>query len=758
MRWGGKMKKLSTLVIHNLKKDKGSYISFGVIILFTAFMLNLAMVLAFQVDKSYDKKFEQLNTANINVCISQAANHESLEDKIANIDGVETLESRDAILTTAVVKNFRGTDFSMNTIFYRRNEPRQLNLLEGKATEKEESEDSIYVPLYVGSFGEFSVGEDIIYEVNGTEMEFHISGIVEEMQYGNYGMGWMGAYLSDEVYERFSQGKEENRVVEYSVKAEKTADIEEVTKEISDLLEQENISVLSNIRSDAAKQTRTMVCNLLILILLAFAFVILLVSVFLCKFRIQNSIEEEMINLGVLKAVGYTGNMMIGTMVIPYLLVGMVGVMLGVGLSYSILPMLSEVLALQSGFSFALHFDGKALVVVSILLLGIIVLFTYRAARRIRKIQPIHAIRGTGEIGKGSSAARQKILLFLVSFVLMILVAFASTLFYNVIIVPDHFMKTLSEEMTQIIFTPEADQEKQLDAQLKKDRDVSHVLQYMTATVEFEDLGITTFVCEDYDEVSNDLCYIGRNPKSEEEIALGSAFAQEYDIGNYVEIQMGENTKCYEVVGFVQSVNYQGEICELTLEGYEALVGQEVVSSRYVYLKEDVEAEAFLEKFEEKHSDQIQNSINYDKMTKTSQEMFTGLAAVMITAIFVLTVLIVIFIFYVVIKSMLTQRKQEFGIYKAIGYTNRQLILKLIGSFLPVSAVGVLMSAVLALVYMPYINQWIFQSVGAMKNSLEVSFVFLLLFALAQLGIDFIISICLAMPMKKISVYALIKE
>ena len=65
LKWGGRMKKLGTLVMHNLKKDKGSYISFGIIILFTAFMMNLALVLAFQVDKAYDSKFESLNAANI---------------------------------------------------------------------------------------------------------------------------------------------------------------------------------------------------------------------------------------------------------------------------------------------------------------------------------------------------------------------------------------------------------------------------------------------------------------------------------------------------------------------------------------------------------------------------------------------------------------------------------------------------------------------------------------------------------------------
>ena len=145
-------------------------------------------------------------------------------------------------------------------------------------------------------------------------------------------------------------------------------------------------------------------------------------------------------------------------------------------------------------------------------------------------------------------------------------------------------------------------------------------------------------------------------------------------------------------------------------------------------------------------------------MPQTSQEMFAGLATVIIAAIFVLTILIVLLILYIVMKSLITQRKQEFGIYKAMGYTNWQLIMQMAGSFLPVSSVAVLLSAVLGLIYMPMINQFIFQTVGAMKNSLEVSFVFLILFALAQIAMNFVISICLAMPIRKISAYSLIKE
>lgn len=768
-------------VLHHLKKDKGSYISFGIIIFFTALMLNLALVLTFQVDQAYDAKFESLHTAAINICIPKMQNTEQLAEEIKALEGVEEAECREAVFAETIVKDFRDTDFSMNTVFYNMDEERTLNQLEIREESRGGSEQSIYLPLYVASFGEFAPGDEITYEKDGGSYTFHVSGVVEEMQYGNYGKGLMGAYLPGSVYEDFASIHAENTVMEYSLLTEEDAELKEVQNELSDLLSRKGITMLVSNDSVSTKETRTMVCSLLILILSAFALVILLVSVFLCKFRISNSIEEEMINMGVLKAVGYTGSMIAASMVLPYVMVTVLAALVGVGVSYGILPALSQVLTLQSGFSFALSFDGKSLICVQVLLVCIVTAFTYGAARRIKKIQPIHAIRGIGggksirknyfplESTKGNTqillmwkqmfaCRKQNILLFLVSFVLTVLVAFSGTLFYNVIIEPDNFMSTLSEETPDLIVYPEKEHQEALMHALQVDSQVQTVLQYTVGNATIGDTAVTAFVCEGFDQVSNDLCYLGENPQAEDEIALGSAFAEKYELGDTIEITVGEMSRTYRVTGFVQSVNYQGNVCEFTVEGYQALCTEEVVPALYVYLGEDADTEGFMEVLEAQQGDQIVKTVNAQQMAKTSQEMYAGIAAVLISVIFVLTMLIVLFVLYIVIKSLLVQRKQELGIYKAMGYSNWQLMMQMAGSFLPVSVTAVLLSSVLGLVYMPDINQLIFQTVGAMKNHMEVSFLFLMIFALVQIVMNFVISICLTLPVKKISAYALIKE
>ncbi len=743
-------------------------------------MLNLAFVLLFQVDKAYDEKFDKLNTASINITIPAVQNTDSLTSDIKVLNGVADVEYREAVLSEAVIKDFRGTDFSMNTLFYNIDDPRDMNRLDIKEEKTELTENSIYLPLYVASFGEFGLDDEIVYEIGDTKHTFLVSGIAEEMQYGNYGKGLMGAYLPEKVYEKFSEEYKEQTVAEYSIIA--SGDISSLQNDISDMLEEKGIAMLTSCDRFSTKDTRTMVCNLIILVLSAFAMIILLVSVFLCKFRISNSIEEDMVNMGVLKALGYTGNMIIAGVVLPYLMVTLLASFMGVALSYAVLPGLTELLTLQAGFSFGLAFDIRGLICVAVFLAVIVAFFTYTAAKRIRRLQPINAIRGNGEgktcrknyfpleetrgktklllvLKQTFSNGKQNVLLFGVSFVLTILVAFASTMFYNVIVEPENFISTLSEEMPQIIVTPEANYEDELSDELKCNSDISSVLKYSVGTVNIKDMPVTVFACEDFSRVTNDLCYLGENPDEKDEIALGSAFEGAYNIGDRIEIQNGDISRSYEVTGFVQSVNnYQGNVCEFSLEGYKALNSEKFVTTLYVYLNDAADTARIVEEMEENYGDKIISTMDYQKMTETTQEMYSGITSVIVVAILILTILIVLFVLYIVIKTLLVQRKQELGIYKAIGYSNKQLMVQMIGSFLPSSVAAVLLSSVLGLTYVPQINQFIFQTIGAMKNNMEVSFTFLMIFAFVQITADLIISILLTRPIKKISAYALIKE
>ncbi|MDE6025969.1 MAG: ABC transporter permease [Lachnospiraceae bacterium] len=744
------MKKISTLMLHNLKKAKGQYISFGVFICLTAFIINIALVLAFQTFNAYDSLFDKLDTADINFIIPELQDNKTLFAEMEEIDGVSFVEKHGGVFMPVTVREFAGSDFDMNTVFYNLDEERTLNLLD--VTEYSGMNDgSVYIPMYMKELGGFAEDGSIAYSIDGKEHTYNIGGIVLEMQYGNYGTGMIGGYFPKAVYEDFASEYSDDVIAEYSLKTTGTADLNEIKNTISEILREKGIALLNINDRDTSKQTRTMVCTLLIVIFLALAAIILAVSIFLSNFRIRSAIEDELAQMGVLKALGYTSNMIIASAVMPYILVGIASTVIGIVLSYAVLPFVAGILAIQSGFSYTPAFDIMAMLIVILTLTLVISLFSYISAGKIHKLEPINAIRGI----TGSESAGQNILLFIVSFGIMVLLSFAGTLLYNVNVKPDNFMNTLSEELPSVIFTAEDEKMTELKELLENDSRIKLFMEYASVPVSYEDGSLTAFVCEDFSKTTNDICYEGHSPVKDNEIAVGNAISDGYPIGNEIELTVGNKSANYIVTGYIQSVNNAGSVCQLTSEGYEKI--GETTNSVNVYLY-NKNADEFINEYEENHDELIKSSVNFEQMSENGRMMYTGIVSVIVMILFVISVLMVLLVLYVLINGVISRRRQEFGIYKAIGYTNRQLTVKTALEFIPVVAVASTISVVAGLWYLPMINNIIFSLIGAVKNHFEVSVWILIIFAMMFTVAAFLISVLLSAPIKKITAYSLLKD
>lgn len=787
------MSKTGILSFYNLKKLKGQYFSFGIILMLTAIILNISLVLYFQMDNAYNETFDKYNTADINFCISemQDDNYDGDLKKVINeISGVEEVEKHEAVYFSGVVKDFNGTDFTMNTVFYNIEKDKNMNQYE--IIEKSDcSDNNIYLPLYMSRMGGFNPDENITYAItdnntdNGEKKEkdykFKVAGIIEEMQYGNYGVGFMDAYLTDEAYKKFADKNEYSVVSEYSIKVSSNASISELKNKISEVLDDEELNMLFICDRETGKQSRTMVCNLTIMIMLAFSVIILLVSTFLCKFRVQNTIDEEVTNMGVLKAIGYTGNMIISSQIQPYLLTGIISSVVGSLISYLVLPVISEMLAVQSGFSFNPDFHLVSMLITVVFINLVVFIFTFIASHKIKKIQPINAIRkiltpkkrdinhipldttpGSIKVNlilkQTASSTRQNILLFFVSFVIMILLVFAGGLFYNVNIKSDNFSKALSEENPEVIINVESNKHDDIVNILEDDSQVKKILEYSILNVKYADGNMTALVCEDFSQVTNNICYEGKNPEKSDEIAIGNSVGENYKIGDKIKITVENKSFEYTITGFVQSVNNNGVLCELTQDGYSKLVEDAEFNTLNIYLNSDADVQKFVDNYEKEYDDNIKSILNYYNVSNTLRNTYSTIITIVVVAVLLLTILIVLLIMYVIIKSLIVRRKQEFGIYKAIGYTSTQLIWQVVFGFFPVTFISSIISALLGIFYLPVIYNSIFNIIGVVKNNFEISISFLLLCVLILTVVNLVISILLSLPIKKISAYSLIKE
>lgn len=237
-------------------------------------------------------------------------------------------------------------------------------------------------------------------------------------------------------------------------------------------------------------------------------------------------------------------------------------------------------------------------------------------------------------------------------------------------------------------------------------------------------------------------------------------FRDDYAIGDTFDLKLGEESRSYQVVGFIQSVNNNGLIAELTEDGYELLSDTEL-SFLNIYFPEDrsdSQIASFVSEVEDKYEDDVVTVSNAAKDSQSMQMLYSSLITVVAVILFIITVQIVLLILYVILRSLITQRKTEFGIYKAMGFTSGQLIRQTVGSITPITLAAALLSAVLGVLYLPGLFNTIFGVIGAMKNNFEFPILLLVLMALILTVINVAIGVLLCRPIRKITAYSLIKE
>ena len=769
------MNRILKLQKNFFKKNLKDIISFSIILFISTILLTSSLVINNNLDKEYNKKHQKLNTANNFFIISKFQYNDSLLENIKSIKGVEELEKQEGIFVTIPVQ-MEDSLQEQNVVFYKYENERRINKFDLVRENSSLSDKGIYLANYTYIHSGLNLKDNFEFELNNQKYSYTIDGVIEEMQYGNYNSSIIAQFLTDKAYLELLENNKENEIITLSIKSNNSY---ATYNEISKYLSKQNIDVLGKNYDEQSKTQRLAIANILVLIISAFSILVLIVSLLVSKFKISQSIEEEITNMGILKALGYTSNEIITAIILPFLIMGNIVSIMGIVVSIYITPILAKVIEMQSGFIWNPKFDIVSSLITLIINIGLILIFTLLSAGKIKKFNPINAIRGIennksaknyfeidktmGSIGfiltlkNFMNSRKQNILLGIVIFFITMISSFAAILYYNVNLNPNNFINTLVEEHPSVVITQKSD----IKEEINKYDNVKNVIYYdEMQTINYENNSYKTFVSETYKDLANDLCYEGKNPSKANEIAVGSKIKEKYNIqiGDYIEIKKEGNTYIYQVVGFIQSVNYSGEVFELTLDGYKNIKSNYEPNILYVYLKNESLSGTFINDVKETFKDEIIETINYAESMESASVMYVSLVSAICIVIIVITILLIYLVLYILISSIISKRKQELGIYKSIGYENKQLIAQLIGGFLPSIMLCVILGIILNKLYINNIYSIIFKSVGAYKISFEYPTIVFIIIGISIVVSTIIIEILLSRKIKKISVYSLIKD
>ena len=270
-----------------------------------------------------------------------------------------------------------------------------------------------------------------------------------------------------------------------------------------------------------------------------------------------------------------------------------------------------------------------------------------------------------------------------------------------------------------------------------------------------------SYVLDDSNKLANkDVCYKGRLPKYDNEIAVSGKYAKEvgYKIGDEVTLNYGVGTYTYLITGFVQSTNNGGHEAILEVESFTHLADMTNFPGYFWF---DVDGgidvtNNILNDIKTIYGEHITSTMNFDEIVTGSLSVFKVISWGMMILIVGITIGIIVLVLYLLMKNMIFEKRFEYGVLKSIGYTSKDLMIQNALSFMPSIILGTIASLVISSILVsPYITL-VMSAFGIMHANMSIPILGVIIFGIGQIAISFVIAYLLSGRIKKIEPYNLL--
>ena len=822
------------IAMANIRKKKGVAVSMGVLILLSVAIFNVGLTLLAGINHFYDMENDRLGGAHYMVRFTGNEYREEYLDFFLQDPRVETAET-DEFVMMDMASFPEGGVISAN--FLNMDRSRKIGGYFVAEQTEVPKDEAVYIPVFMKDMG-YGLGDELILNYNKKDYHFRIAGFTQSTWLHSSVSSMVNFYMPEKAYEKLyeQQGGGYMLLVRVKDQADLKGLIADFKKNTDVNIEAISMDAKAmEITIDDMRNGTTMVVTIISVVLFVFSFLMVIVAVIVMKFRISNHIDSQMRSIGALGAVGYTGRQIRWSVVLEFIIIGMIGTVLGIALSYGIIAALGGLITSSVGVTWRsgghIGFD----ILSAAFIMAVVVLVAWRSAAA----------------GLKSMAFNRK-MYFMVG-IIFAGIAFASAFsiitWWNMGINDDLVLKMTGYEISDIMVykAPHEDYE-ELTEKIGAMEGVRKVSLYEMESLSVEGELLSCYVSDDFGKLEMVEVYEGNFPEYDNEIVVTGLLARSWGkkIGDTITVSSNGASAEYVICGLTQTMNNFGRICFMHETGLLRVEPYYEKNSIQVYLEPGLDIDTFIgameqsfrvlspsvspgntgadmnsntdnstdsgtnagtdsgasmdtgtkkqealaaakRKAEEKLAalismygvdsaqyalmvdgevvlsgdtndyeiDRIENNrrlfvSNVDSIADSTRMM----AALIITG----TVLLVVLVLYMVIKSMLTRRRGEFGIYKALGYTDRQLMEQIAISFLPASVGGTLAGSLAACLSVNRMASLLFEQLGISEMNFVVEPWLILLMAFALVVFAFAVSMVLAGKIRGITVYGLLTE
>jgi len=773
------MRKSFLVVCSNIRKSKGQTVAIIVLILLGAMMLNLWLMLSMDYKANFDRWHDKLNAEHVTLAVgSDSAETREFLTKMLENDSRTAGYRLDSCLSMTGTFPYNGGEMNGWFVFLKKDVALSRSVGRAEIVEEGGLESGVYLPMLYKS-DDIKVGKNIEITVGSHTVEYTVCGFFNNVMMGSHNCTLTEIMLTEDKYNELMKLGYAPKATLCSVRMhDKSGSLlfeSDLKTAVSSAKLVYNI-MLSNCY-DIVVQSRYIsqaICSAVVSVM---ALLVLLIALVVISSNIVNYIQVNIKNLGVLKAVGYTSKQLICALLLQFSGLTFLSAAVGAGLSYLLFPSVNTMMIAQTGIPYEMCFLPLPFVISLLILCGTVAAAVWLAARRMKKIEPITAIRSgvrTHNFKRNNvpleqtrtplnfalalkttlSGARHNVTVCITMLVLSLVVVFSGLMIENVIADFTPFLNLIVGETADSCINVNSGAEDGLLQTLADDARVEKAYLYNSINVSHvggAELMLT--LCDDFSRVNNpDVIYKGRFPKYDNEIAIGTLYAEEngFEIGNEIEITGSGSKKKYLICGFTQLSNYLGRDCLMTRQGYEEL-GKLDMLSYYINLTDGTDIDAFNEEMKDKFGESANAFINIQSTVESAGSVYISLMTIIVIAIFVLSAIIITFVLYLLVRTMLNNKKRDYGIMKSLGFTTRQLILQTALSFMPsVVFSTVLGLALSALTIDPLLSVFL-RGIGIVKCTYAVPVGFTTAAGAVLIGFTFMTACLLSLRIKKIT-------
>jgi ABC-type antimicrobial peptide transport system permease subunit len=780
------MEKIKLLSRSNFRKNKGTCVGLFLLMMLASMMIGLVLLLFMDAYPTARKEAEKLDAGDGYIWIMndiKGIDDEYVEELIGK-------ETKDYYKYTCLGYDSISINFGDGTV-----SPQVLinnKSAFNKAFDRTEVivEDEnvtgkyIYLPYQFYTSGGYEIGDIYELELTGTKYSFTVKGFTDTTYFGCNNDGVYEFVLDDDSYDEiYAKDGEASDSVVIAFKLKEGEKLNSFRiKKLNDILKTNPMAIAVIYKLNDAINGRSFMSLVLATSFLTLTIIIVLVITVMMTNSISNFIKENMQSIGALKAIGYTSSAIRSSLYIMFAFMALLASICGAGLSYALMPIMAKIVVGQMGIPYTVCFNLICSLIPAVVVVIYVLLVSFATTGKVKKIEPIVALREGIEnhsfkknhVRLDRSAfslnvslalknlfnyKKQNIITFFVTGLLVFTCVMGLLMYENFSRNPKVGILTFEICGGTVGFDSSVKEEAM--EYLENLDGVSNIRRMISLTLNYnEEDSIRGYIFDDVSKMNNkEVCYKGRLPEFDNEVAVSGKFASDHGltVGDEVRFDYGNESFTYLITGLIQTCNNSGREGVMNESAAEHLIDFTDAPAYYWFDCDGRDAAAeILDNCSEEYGDHVISSMNFYDTLEGNLTTFRSISALMMILLSIISGIVIMIILYLLIKAFVYNKRKDYGILKALGFTSNALIMQTALSFMPsIILAAIVFSFVSYYIANPYMAM-VMRSFGLMKGNFHIPVQGVVIIGVSLVLVAYLFSILQSLRIKKIESYKML--